>query len=339
MKEKNVKKAFTLIELSIVILIVSVLISGGLQVSINVMNNAKIKATKDRMSEIYKALGNFALANKRLPCPASITDLKSSSSSYGNEGSCVSASSSGGIYFSSLASNLNYGMVPVKALGLSLDMAEDGFSNKFAYVIDKRFAASDGTAFSSYGSITIKENQGGSDQAVIPVPLGSLLTPNNQIQNNDGGIFAIISYGQNQYGAFPSNSANMNSRSSDTAEMDNDLGTTTSPSFDNIFFSVAKNSDSFDDMVFYKSRNLFLLDFNALFLVKCPNSTTTPTPTNSGDVANCAGPCAWPETYYNQIAISTTLCAYGYTSTVKYPTKRCGAFGVWQAGAINPCTQ
>jgi prepilin-type N-terminal cleavage/methylation domain-containing protein len=327
MKEKNVKKAFTLIELSIVVLIISVLISGGLQVSINAMNNAKIKTTRDRMNEIYKALGNYALANKRLPCAASITDLKSSSSTYGNEPlTCSSATA--GIYTSANASNLIYGMVPIKALGLSLDMAEDGFGNKFAYVVDTNFAKTDGSAFSSYSSIAIKENQGGSiDQTIVPASGASV---------SDGAIFAIISHGQNQLGAFPSNSSNMNTRSSDPKEQDNDLGAaTTSPTFDSNFFSFAKNSDTFDDMIFYKSRNLFLLDFTALFLVKC-----APTATNSGDVTNCTGgTCAWPETYYNQIAISTTTCVSPYTTTVRYPTKRCGAFGVWQAGAISPCTQ
>lgn len=327
MKEKNVKKAFTLIELSIVILIISVLISGGLQFSMNAINNAKIKITKDRMGEIYKALGSFLLVNKMLPCPASITDLKSSST-YGNAGSCSTTNDSG-VYVSTNTSalNLNYGMVPIKALGLSSEMAEDGFGNKFAYVVDRRFAVESGYSSNAYGSINIKENQGGGDQTVIPVTGATF---------SDGGIFVIISYGQNQLGAFPANSSIKNSCSSDTKEQDNDLSDTTSPNFDNNFFSIAKNSDSFDDIVFYKSRNLFLLDFNALSLIKC-----APTSTNHGDVGNCngGGTCVWPEAYYNQIVTSTSTCSTTHNKTVTYPTKKCGAFGAWQAGAINPCTQ
>ncbi len=343
--KKDSKTGFTLIELSIVILIISILITGGLSVSITALNNAKIKVSRDRMAEIYKALGNYLLINNFLPCPASVLDVKSSSSLYGvavdNSNSNCSASSIGtnGVYssISSGALNLVYGMIPVSTLGLPSDMAEDGFGNKFAYVLDKRFAiksgdSGSGYAYKTYGSITVKENQGNVDQTI--------LNGAGTSETNSGAVFAIISYGSNQFGAFPANSATRNVRSTDSYEMDNDLGSN-SPSdaaFDTTFFSDIKNSDSFDDIVFYKNRNSILLDFNALFLIPCTNSTLDNLD-NHADVTNCtSGICTWPTAYYNQIVISNEACSSSYRTTVGNPTKRCNAFGIWQAGAINGCT-
>jgi len=47
---------------------------------------------------------------------------------------------------------------------------------------------------------------------------------------------------------------------------------------------------------------------------------------------------SWPESSYNQVVRSTTACPAPYTTTVGYPTRRCGAFGVWESSVINPCT-
>ena len=74
--KKNNKTAYSLLELSIVILIIAILISGAMTMSVGTLNNAKNKATQDKIAEIYKSLGNFLLANKRLPCPASLKKLK-----------------------------------------------------------------------------------------------------------------------------------------------------------------------------------------------------------------------------------------------------------------------
>ena len=131
----RIKKAFSLIELSIVIIIISILISGILSSSITSINNAKIRNTRDRMAQIYQALGQYLVVNKRLPCPASIILLKSDAD-YGKEVGTDGSCSGTGIYQSSSNANLVYGMVPIRALGLVNEMGEDGFESKIAYIID-----------------------------------------------------------------------------------------------------------------------------------------------------------------------------------------------------------
>lgn len=68
--KKRHKKAFSLIELSIIILIISIIAAGSLTVSKTIVNNAKIATTKAKMDTIYKALTAFIATNRRLPCPA-----------------------------------------------------------------------------------------------------------------------------------------------------------------------------------------------------------------------------------------------------------------------------
>jgi prepilin-type N-terminal cleavage/methylation domain-containing protein len=311
MKKNSKKTAFSLIEISIVVLIIAILITGSLSSSITAINNAKVKSTRERMDEIYKALGNYLLVNGKLPCPASILELKPSSTTYGTSVGTAGTCSGTGI---STSTNLVYGMVPVKTLGLSKDLAEDGFEDKIAYIVDRNFTdASFGTATST-ATMTIKEITGSVTKAIT-----------------DDAIFALVSYGINKSGAFPINSAAQLARSSDDYERTNDLDSTSSPLFDKILISDAKSSEIFDDVVFYKTRNNLLLDFGALSLIPCQSEGLS---LNYGVAANYS----FDQGSYNQLVVSTTQCPVGYRSTTNYPTRRCGAFGVWDSVAVNPCT-
>ncbi|MDX2083692.1 MAG: prepilin-type N-terminal cleavage/methylation domain-containing protein [Rickettsiales bacterium] len=315
--KKNHKKAFSLIELSIVIIIVSILVTGALSVSVNSINNAKNKVTKDRINEIYKALGNYMITNKKLPCPAPITDTKSGSSTYGTAASTSLCASTGGVSQSSTSTNLVRGMLPVKTLGLSLEMAEDGFGSKFEYVVDKNYTvASTGTS-SDFGTantanIIINEKQGSSVIAV-----------------ESSAIFAIISLGGNKSGAYGYDSASRNTLSTDAQELSNTPSSISDDtSYTNTLYASSAGSDVFDDTVFYKNRNSFVSDFDALSVIPCQLTTE-----------NLYGTTiTWPLSWYDQIAVSTTSCPVGYTSGVSKPTKRCGAFGNWDV-VINPCLQ
>lgn len=134
------KKAYSLLELSIVIVIISILISGVMTTAVGNINYAKTKVTKDRIQVLYKALGNFVATNGRLPCPAGLTVLKTNAT-YGTSIGAAGTCSGSGVYTSTANTNLVYGMVPVATLGLSKEMGEDGFEDKISYVVDKNFTA------------------------------------------------------------------------------------------------------------------------------------------------------------------------------------------------------
>ncbi len=315
--KKLMKKAYSLLELSIVIIIISILIAGALSVSTSGVHNAKVKITQERMREIYKAMGNFLIANRRLPCPAPITAIETLDVNYGVEveagGGCDAAA---GVFQSTVNTNLFYGMVPTRTLGLSNDMAKDGFDSKITYIIDQRFASAANT-----------------DATLIAMPapefstadlVGGVLTiqekPSIVTQTiTTEAIMALVSHGVNKAGAFNNNSANFNTRSTDADENDNDLGAAinTGPipntsDFNAILVISSASSDVFDDIIFFKRRNDFIEDFKAMFLFPCNGTDFT---TNFTGGSNNA--------YYGQV-VTNALCT---PPTVQ--RRKCEAYGAW----------
>lgn len=317
------------------IIIISVLITGALSVSVNVINNAKVKVTKDRLSEIYKALGNYVLSNKKLPCPASLTETKSGSTSYGTASETEFCQNTAGVFESSTSTNLVRGMIPVRTLGLSLDMAEDGFGSKFEYIVDKNYTiASSGTVptsgvgdfgTSSTANIIIMEKPGSSNVAITST------SGTDNSNNNNAALFVILSVGANKLGAYGADSSSRNGLPTDAAELANlPNSTSDGTAYGSTFYISSGNSDVYDDVLIYKSRNSFVSDFNALNIIPCQATSET----------LYGGSFNWPLAWYNQVvsATSPTCASLGYTSGVNQPTKRCGAFGVWDV-VINPCLQ
>ncbi len=311
MKKENFKKAYSLLELSIVIVIISILITGALSVSVGSINNAKIKSTNDRMKEVYKAMGNFLITNRRLPCPASVLKVKTVDSDYGTEVGAGSDCSGAGVYQSTGSTNLVFGMVPVRTLGLSNEMAEDAFESKITYIIHKKFtnAAATTPNFATLtfattgftGVITINEKPSGVTQTIT----------------NDT-IMVLVSHGANKLGAFNANSASQNTAPTDADEANNHISspnntpTPKTTGANNIIISSSGNSDAFDDLVFFKSRNDFIEDFEAMFLVPCQNAGVSFGSANAN---------------YGQVVYATASCSS--PNQDKRLTKKCEAYGSW----------
>jgi prepilin-type N-terminal cleavage/methylation domain-containing protein len=306
------KKAFSLIELSIAAVVISILIVGFLNVSSGKNSNNKVKITIDRIDTVYKSLGEFVLKNKRLPCPASIKAIKTGDVNYGIEGTaagtCTGTAGTGGVYLSTAsgATNMVYGMIPVKALGLSNDYGEDGFGSKFAYIVDKTYTT--GTTFStSSGSILIQKYINGA-----------------YTTDSNNAIFAIISYGPNKGSSFNANSSSQNILTSNVDEMFNDPialndGTKTAD-FTQTLVNSSERGTIFDDIVFYKSRDNFLKDSNAANIVNgnitsSANVTAVPICTTTGggstDTSTVPG-----KTIHRFTSNGTLVCTYSKTATI-----------------------
>ncbi len=70
MKHQVTQRGFSLVELSIVILILGLLL-GGLMMPLSVQReNARVRSGADQMATIEAAIEGFALVNGSLPCPA-----------------------------------------------------------------------------------------------------------------------------------------------------------------------------------------------------------------------------------------------------------------------------
>ena len=253
--EKNIKKAYSLIELSIVITIIAIMVTGILGVEVGNSNIKKAEMTKERMKVIYKALITHVVRNGFLPCPAGITYDKSDVVLGSSVSSCVAGN---GIYQSSSSTNLRWGAIPAITLNLPSEYMMDGWGSKFSYIVDK-----DSTNFHEFSIVAETGEFGYSNSANIVMQeyLGSV----REIVTD--AVFVIISHGANKFGAVPFNSNLFNPSATDASEISNHL---VSSNFDQNF-SINSNDPSFDDIVFYKTRSQMVVDYDPLrIFISCP---------------------------------------------------------------------
>lgn len=316
LKKPMSKKAFSLIELSVVILVVSVATAAYISTSTTKLATEKVGNFDEKAHVIYKAMGRYLASNKKLPCPASLKEKRDSSSSYGAEATaadCVSA----GVYQSSTAVNLIVGMVPVQTLGLSRDYAEDAYGNKLMYFVDKRLTRTNVDLNSFEDHIISNDN----------------LLQLAWSQGN-GVTFIIMGRGANGGGAFGVNSSTPSADSiqdegSNDIRITNDVSLPPIGSYDNWIYTVSGPNQVFDDRTFYKKRDDLLNDFNQWSLVPCA--------AGAAETLYCGTNFTWPKAYAGQSVASNEDCPSSWNSPQARPTKKCGKKGVW--GAVDkPCT-
>ncbi len=268
MKRKfaNIQRAYSLIELSIVLVIISTLVAGALTISVDNLKNDQTRLTKERMDKVYKILGNYIRVNKSLPCPASLTKVKSVDSDYGTSGDCVTASG-----VTAIDTNYILGAVPTRTLDLPSEYAEDGFGSKIVYFVDKRFtAAANLNAAPNFGDTnfsTMANNQ----LSAAPSNLWLIQSnPAGSRQNvTPNAVLGMVSAGPNKLGAYNARSASANATSSDADEATNSNGVAST------IISSSPASNSFDDLVFYKTMKDIIADYpDIMYLVPCNNPDT-----------------------------------------------------------------
>ena len=321
MKTQKPKFGYTLIELSISILIISLLMAGLFSVATGSVTNSKKRTTNAKMEQIYKALGTFLMVNKRLPCPASLTKSYNQDADYGDEvRSSNNCGGSAGVYRSTSNANLFFGAVPTSALNLDASYVADDFGNKFGYMIDERFTkdyiANPDVNFSvsSFGTapginiIDIVENKS---------------LANNLVTLTSDAILVIISFGPNKFGGFDANNGIVNPAPTDFSELENSISSindSSSPStavFNSDIVINADLSDEFDDQITYKTRLDFVNDFLAINLIGCKGADITPAVISSGFTAKSL--------YYGQLLYSNTACSNGVFRILK-----CDFGGDWK---------
>jgi prepilin-type N-terminal cleavage/methylation domain-containing protein len=316
-KNLSGKKGYTLVELSIAILIISLLMAGVFSMLTGSINNSKATLTSQRISQIYKSMGTYLMVNKRLPCPASILTSKIEDVTYGQEIGAGTGCVGGGVYQSAASANLLFGGVPVVALNLSSEYAEDGYGNKLNYFIDRRFTKN----FINPGSDT-GDSFGTSDSIsnIIEIDEKQANGAFSILSNNV--IFTLLSTGANGLGGFDAESGTRNPLSTESEEAKNQpitLNNAVSPPtahFDNQFIMNSFGSDSFDDILIYKTRIDFVNDFSASNLIYCSGSAITDADFPQKNL------------YYGQYLYASSACVAPNQSLVKII--RCGFDGFWQ---------
>ncbi len=117
----KISHGFTLIEMAVVLVIISLLIGGLLIPLSEQLNQKRLEATQQSLEQIKEALIGFAIIDGRLPCPASETPVP------GKEG----------VEDSSLCNT--EGDLPWATLALDTSHSSDAWGTTFRYRIDERY--------------------------------------------------------------------------------------------------------------------------------------------------------------------------------------------------------
>ncbi len=211
-------RGFTLIEVVVVLLIFGFILAMAAAVTRGVLASQKRTATATRMTGVDAALVQFAMQQKRLPCPADGT-LASSDNNAGVEGGRNAAGCTG---------NQQNGVVPWRALALSEGDATDGWDHRLTYRLDPALGADGGMNMSWCDPAGTEA--GGTPRACnvacTSTALASCTPPTGFISNRGltvktvagvvvmdptaaaptGAAYVVISAGESGGGAYPFNS-------------------------------------------------------------------------------------------------------------------------------------
>ena len=224
------QSGFTLVEMAIVLMIVGLLLGGMLVPLSAQMEQRNNSDTQKALSEIKEAIIGYALANGRLPCPATGT-IPTGQTGAGTEaitsGACTNVS----------------GVLPWATLGVN---ETDAWGNRYTYRVDTNF--SDSNSNNTYGS-GCSPSPAPANASFALCSLGTL----NVLSAVGGTTIAgnvpavIISHGKNGAGAYTQQGTPLPA-SSDPDEQENSNG--------NPVFVTHTPTPTFDDLVVWISPNI-----------------------------------------------------------------------------------
>lgn len=201
---------FSLLELSIVLIVIGVVVGMAMTSGLSVLANARQSATIQRMAAIDQALKAYRIAYDRIPCPGDLT-LTPSSTNYGveaqNQWACTGTPAATNSVNNAAATAVAVaeGAVPFVTLGLSGDNMYDGWGQKIRYAVDvsltKTGMFTNTPAGATCGPITINDINGNA--------------------RSTGAIYALISHGPNGHGGYTRNGTMLNAGSANQNELTN----------------------------------------------------------------------------------------------------------------------
>lgn len=251
-------KGFTLLELSIVLVIVSVLMVGGIGLGITVTKSSNKKDANSRLDVAERALANFVLENGRLPCPAPLTATPVNNSygqEAGNPGECIDT---GNVFSNS--EYLVYGALPFAELKLNPSYGRDPWGHKISYVVDKRLTITNATSPSydfrttpakKYAESSIPSND--RENSLISVKSGD-----NNINITEEAVYVLISHGENGQGGYIDETGQLFDDGAAGSYVNEEYPNNTHSG--NYEFTSYKSDGIFDDVVRFKGKIQLLKD-------------------------------------------------------------------------------
>lgn len=207
---------FTLIELSMVLIIISLLMGNLLPLVTNEKSLNSNLITQEKLKYIDQAITNYFAEYGAIPCPADAT-LANSDSNFGisakdySNSTCLGTTSRW--YSNTRFRHMELGAIPTKTLNINDDYAFDEWGRRITYLIINPCSNSQILTLAGYGgigtNIEYNNDKNFSDNINCGVDYLPTKTAFN-IQNttnhtniNSKAIIILLSHGKNGHGAYP----------------------------------------------------------------------------------------------------------------------------------------
>ena len=178
------RRAFSLLELSVVLIVIGLIAAAGITLGDGVLKSAARVKTQERLSTIQFALDSFATANGYLPCPAN-RGLIPTSASFGVESRTGTTCTASGAGIVNVSSSF-IGGVPTRTLGLPDAYAGDSWGNKITYGVSASHVGSISSYAQNAGTLTLRYGD---------------LTTNYAL--SAAATYVVLSHGPDGKGSFP----------------------------------------------------------------------------------------------------------------------------------------
>lgn len=181
------QRGFTLIELTIVILISGLLIGLFGNFLVNYNTTIKQKKVQSDLELISESIQRYLEANGKLPCPARFTDT-TDDADFGREVDTVCTNVNGataGVLHDATGGGVVTGSVPVRSINIPDEYIEDPWGMRYSYAVSALQASEGTTYLATNGAISILDGNG-----------------NSLIQPAGNGSFVILSHGKNKIGGY-----------------------------------------------------------------------------------------------------------------------------------------
>lgn len=163
------RRGFSLIELSVVIAIVAVTVTLGLEMAASYAGRNAYDTARSNIASADAALREFVRINGRLPCPADPA-LTPISTRYGIEDCTLAALAA------PVGGGVVPGAVPFRTLNVSIESSVDGFGNKLNYYVTKNLMFA-GTGKGQFGHADASNPVSDQGLAGIEIRTGRLEEP------------------------------------------------------------------------------------------------------------------------------------------------------------------
>ena len=209
----RLQPGFTLVELTIVLLIVSILMGGMMAMLSTQVDQRNWTDTQTRLEAARDAILGYAIANGRLPCPA---NSNSAGAEVQVNGVC-GASGNTYDYYGGVVGSVTYGLMPAVTVGYqpvdTQGFAVDAWGNRIRYAVSRVT-----TPTTTSANFTNKANLKTSGVTVLPndlvvcasISAGSCGPTTNSVTNQSTVVAILYAPGKNGRGQLGDEAANEN---------------------------------------------------------------------------------------------------------------------------------